>query len=163
MARFIALAVIAVLTGIDQIIKYFIERNLSSGESIVAIDRFIQITYLENTGAAFGSFKGGRIILIVITALIVVAGLTAILLKKIKPGFLFGCAVMVIAGGLGNLIDRIARGYVIDYLDFIFVDFAVFNFADCMVTCGAALIIAYLIRDLILSAGKGRNEKNGIA
>lgn len=163
MARFVALALIAVLAGIDQIIKYFVERELASGESIVAIDRFIQIIYLENTGAAFGSLKGGRIILIIITALIIFAGLAAIMLKKIKPGFIFGCAVMVIAGGLGNLIDRIARGYVIDYLDFLFVDFAVFNFADCLVTCGAVLIIAYLIRDLILDAGKGRNEKNGVA
>ncbi len=163
MARFVALAVIAVLAGIDQIIKYFVESNIASGETIVLLDRFIQITYLENTGAAFGSFKGGRIILIIVTALIVVAGLAAILMKKIKPGFLFGCIIMVIAGGLGNLIDRICRGYVIDYLDFLFVNFAVFNFTDCLVTCGAALIIAYLVRDLLQGAGKGRNDKKSIA
>ena len=70
-------------------------------------------------------------------------------------------AVLIISGGLGNLIDRIFRGSVIDYIEPLFVNFAVFNFADCLVTVGAAILIVYLIYDLVKSVRKSDKASGG--
>ena len=64
---------------------------------------------------------------------------------------------MIISGGIGNLIDRIARGYVTDYIKVLFIDFPVFNFADILVTCGSFLLIIYLIRDIYNDRKKKKN------
>ena len=69
-------------------------------------------------------------------------------LKKIKNKYLLITATIIIAGGLGNLIDRIFRGYVIDFIKVLFIDFPVFNFADILVTCGSFMLIIYLIIDI---------------
>ena len=148
MAALISLSAIAVLTAADQIIKYFVLLYLKPVGSVSVINGFLEWNYVENTGAAFGSFSGNTTLLSVITAVIILAGIAAILLKKIKNKYLLITATIIIAGGLGNLIDRIFRGYVIDFIKVLFIDFPVFNFADILVTCGSFMLITYLIIDI---------------
>ena len=148
MAVFISLLSIAALTAADQIIKYFVLLYLKPVGSVGAINGFLEWNYVENTGAAFGSFSGNTTLLSVITAVIIFAGIAAIIFKNIKSKYLLVTATIVIAGGLGNLIDRIFRGYVVDFIIVLFIDFPVFNFADILVTCGSFMLIIYLIIDI---------------
>ena len=162
MAKIISVVAIAVLTAIDQIIKFIVERDLQPLREVSFIDGFIGWQYVRNTGAAFGSFSNNTALLSVFTGIIIVAGLVLILTGKIKSKFLQVCAVMIIAGGIGNLIDRIMLGYVIDYIEVQFVNFAVFNFADILVTCGSFMYIGYTIYDIYReSKQKKAGESNG--
>ena len=154
MAALISLSAIAVLTAADQIIKYFVLFYLKPVGSVSVINGFLEWNYVENTGAAFGSFSGSTTLLSVITAVIILAGIAAILLKKIKNKYLLVTATIIIAGGLGNLIDRIFRGYVVDFIKVLFIDFPVFNFADILVTCGSFMLIIYLIIDIYKDSRK---------
>ena len=156
MAALISLSAIAVLTAADQIIKYFVLLYLKPVGSVSVINGFLEWNYVENTGAAFGSFSGNTTLLSVITAVIILAGIAAILLKKIKNKYLLVTATIIIAGGLGNLIDRIFRGYVVDFIKVLFIDFPVFNFADILVTCGSFMLIIYLIIDIYKDSRKKR-------
>ena len=154
MAVFISLLSIAALTAADQIIKYFVLLYLKPVGSVGAINGFLEWNYVENTGAAFGSFSGNTALLSIITAVIIIAGIAAIILKKINNKFLLVTATVIIAGGLGNLIDRIFRGYVVDFIKVLFIDFPVFNFADILVTCGSFMLIIYLIIDIYKDSRK---------
>lgn len=147
MSVFVSLLSIAVLTVFDQVIKFFVERDLKPVEEIPFIEGFIRWDYVQNTGAAFGSFSDNTTLLSIITGIIIIAGIIAIIIKKINHKFLLVTSVMIISGGLGNLIDRIMRGYVVDYICTEFIDFPVFNFADILVTCGCFMLIGYLIWD----------------
>lgn len=148
MAIAVSLISITVLTVVDQIIKFFIEKDLRPVEEIPFVDGFLHWEYVQNTGAAFGSFSDNTNLLSIITGIIILCGIIAIITKKIHRKFLLVTAVMIISGGLGNLIDRITRGYVVDFICVEFIDFPVFNFADILVTCGAFLLIGYLFFDI---------------
>lgn len=162
MASLVSIIAIAGLTAIDQIIKFFVERDLQPVGEKVFIEGFIGWQYVRNTGAAFGSFSNNTMLLTVFTSVLLLAGIAALLMGKIKNKFYRVCAVIVIAGGLGNLIDRIFRGFVVDYIEVQFVDFAVFNFADILVTCGAFMIMGYTVYDIIKEQkAKKAGEKNG--
>lgn len=162
MGSIISLVSIALLTVVDQIIKIFVERDLKPVGEKAFIDGFLGWQYVRNTGAAFGSFSDNTLLLTVFTAVFILAGIIALLSGKIKNKFYRVCAVMVIAGGLGNLIDRIFRGFVIDYIEVQFMNFAVFNFADILVTCGAFMIIGYTVYDIIKEQKqKKAGDKNG--
>lgn len=149
MGSLISIIVIAALTAVDQIIKFFVERDLQPVGEKAFIDGFIGWQYVRNTGAAFGSFSNSTMILTIFTAILLIAGTAALLMGKIKNTFYRVCAVIIIAGGLGNLIDRIFRGFVVDYIEVQFMNFAIFNFADILVTCGAFMIMGYTIYDII--------------
>lgn len=140
---------IAVLTAADQLIKFFVEKNLQPIGTARFIDGFIGWNYVRNTGAAFGSFAQNTTLLSVVTGAVILAGLILIATKKIKSKFYLTCAVMIVSGGLGNLIDRIVKGYVVDFIEVQFTDFAVFNFADILVTGGAFALMIYVIFDMI--------------
>ncbi|MBP3441399.1 MAG: signal peptidase II [Clostridia bacterium] len=156
------LIAIAVLTAVDQIIKYFVERDLRPIGEKPFIDGFLGWQYVRNTGAAFGSFSDNTTLLSVFTAVLLIAGIVALLMGKIKNKFYQVCAVMVISGGLGNLLDRIFRGFVVDFIEVQFVNFAVFNFADILVTCGAFMIMGYTVYDLVREQRlKKAGDKNG--
>ena len=158
MIQIVSLAVIAVLTAADQLIKYFVLTYLKPiGEKLV-IPGVLRFTYVENDGAMMGLFGGKAQVMMWITVVIIAVLLVILLLKKIKFGFNYCCLVAIIAGGIGNLIDRFRLGFVVDYIDVLFVKFYVFNFADCLVTVGAFLIIGYQIYEIIRET-KGKKEK----
>lgn len=150
------LAAIAALIGIDQLTKYFAEKNLP-GRSVTVINGVLEFTYVRNTGAAFGSFSGNTFILTVFTGAIIIAGLVLLFLGKFKGKLQSLCAVMILAGGIGNIIDRIANKYVIDFINAVFIDFPVFNFADILVTCGVIIALIYMVYDLVRDIKKNKS------
>ena len=149
MRRVITMLSIIALTIIDQLLKLLVIAELKPIGSLSFINGVLQWNYVENTGAAFGSFSGHTIVLSVLTLVIVIAGLVYLLSPRAKVGVEYVCLLMIISGGIGNLIDRFFRGFVVDYIEPLFIDFAVFNFADILVTCGSFLLIFWLIKDII--------------
>ena len=149
MIQAITLLVIAALVAIDQVIKIAVVNRFAAGGSMDILFGLIRIRYVENTGAAFSSMQNQTVFLTIFTAVVIVMFIFLLMTKKIKPGFIYWCVAVVIAGGAGNFVDRVARGFVVDYIEPTFVNFAVFNFADCCVTVGAALLIIKTVYDLI--------------
>lgn len=160
MIAFISAAAIIALVALDQIIKYFVCLYIKPIGSKVLIDGILQLNYVENTGAMMGFMKGKTTVMIVAAAIVLVVLFVLIFTKKIKFGFLYCCIIMIVSGGIGNIIDRIFRGFVVDYIEVLFVDFYVFNFADCLVTVAAFLIIGYEIYDLIKDSKRKKVEAN---
>ena len=159
MSVLISFISIAVLTAADQLIKLVVERNLQPIGTAEFINGFIGWNYVRNAGAAFGSFSQSTTLLTVVTGAVILAGIILIATKKIKSKFYLTCAVLIISGGLGNLIDRIFRGYVIDFIDVQFTDFAVFNFADILVTVGSIALMIYVIVDIFRDRKKSGEKK----
>ena len=159
-ALFSALSVV-LLVGIDQLIKYFVVLNLKPVGSVMFIKGFLQFSYVENTGAMMGLMEGKTTIMIIAALIVLSVLFILILTNKIKFGFEFCCFVMIAAGGIGIIIDRIFRGFVVDYIEVLFIDFYVFNFADCLVTVGAFLILFYEIYGIYKDAKLKKVEKNG--
>lgn len=147
------LGIIAVGVIVDQILKLIIYNTIgASGQNINLIPGILQLTYVENTGAAFGFFNA-RLFLIIFDILIIFFIIKILLDKKYplndkaKTGL-----SLIISGGIGNLIDRIFRGFVIDYIDITqIIDYPVFNFADILVVAGVILIIATIIVNTVKS------------
>lgn len=160
MLQAVTLLIIGLLTCVDQLIKVAVFGQLKPVGTKMLVDGFFQLRYVENTGAIFGSLESKTIILIIFTSIIVLVSLFLLLSKKIKPGFMYCSLVLVVSGGIGNLADRIFRGFVVDYFEFLFVDFAIFNFADCLVTVGAFSMMGYLIYDMVKDSRKVKNEKH---
>jgi signal peptidase II len=138
------------LVGVDQAIKLWAISNLKGSESIEFIKfgnlKVIDLTYLENDGAVFGSFSGQRIMLIVVSiVMVVVCGYY--LFKYGKNSKLFTtCLTLIVSGGIGNAIDRIFRsGRVVDYIEVKLFNFAIFNFADMCVVVGVVLLVFYIL------------------
>lgn len=161
--KFIALAVAVVLMAIDQVIKSIIvEKFERVGESVNLIKtgdtEILNLTYHLNDGAAFGFFGGNRIFLIVIVSIVLI-GMTAYLLSgKIVGRWHTITAMLVIAGGGGNLIDRIFNnGKVVDYIHFEFIGFPIFNFADICAVVGCFGLFALIVLDDVMDVR--RKEK----
>ena len=149
MFQAISLAVIAALTVIDRLTKYAAVTSVKPNGPFKFLFGLFQLRYVENTGAAFSSMQNQTVFLTIFTAVVIVMFIFLLMTKKIKPVFIYWCVAVVIAGGAGNFVDRVARGFVVDYIEPTFVNFAVFNFADCCVTVGAALLIIKTVYDLI--------------
>lgn len=160
MIHFITAAAIAVLVAIDQLTKYFVVTDLKPIGEKMLIPGFIQFNYVENTGAMMGMMSGKTTIMIIAAVIALVVLFALLFTKKIKFGFLYCCIIAIISGGIGNIIDRVFRGYVVDFIEFLFVDFYVFNFADCLITVGAFLIIGYEIYDIIKESRKKKEKAN---
>ncbi len=155
--NYILVCVISVLSVIcDQVSKYFVVKNLKPVGNIPVIKGFLDFTYVENYGAAYGSFQNKKFILIGFTSLIIIFLIYVILTRKIKHPIAITSLALVIGGGIGNLIDRIRIGYVVDFLDIgPLFSFPVFNIADCCVVVGAVLFIIYTL------FFEGKEKKNG--
>ena len=136
--------VCAALVANDQLIKLFAINGLSL--RIPVIPGLFYLTYVENRGAAFGIFQGHTVALAIISITLMAVLLAAVLTNKIKENALIWSAALILAGGIGNCIDRLYRGFVVDYLDFrAILGFPVFNFADCCVVTGTFIAVIYII------------------
>lgn len=149
---------VVLLVVIDQLTKYLIITNLKPINAVTVIDGILQFRYVENTGAAFGIFSDKTEILSVFTAIIIAAGFIYLLFGKIDSKLNAVAWIFILAGGAGNLIDRVFRGFVVDFIEMLFVDYAVFNVADCFVTIGAVLLVLYVLLDT-LKDKKGDSEQ----
>ncbi len=157
----IALIVSAILVGVDQFSKYLAVEYLSNSEYFTVISGILRLRYVENTGAVFGSFSNHTIPLTIFSVLLLVGAIFLLVTNKNRSKFMNVCLVLMISGGIGNIIDRIRLGYVIDFIEPVFVNFAVFNFADCLITVSAFLIIGYLIYDFAKDVLKTK-QKDGV-
>lgn len=150
MVKAICCTAIALIAAVDRLIKYAVLGSpLIMGDRITLIPGILQLRYVENTGAAFSILSGRTLLLAVFSAVVIVAGVILILSGRIKSKLLLTAAVMLLGGGLGNVIDRFFQGYVIDYIEVLFIDFPVFNFADCFVTAGSFVLMAYFIWSMV--------------
>ena len=147
------LIVILILTIIDQIIKYLVVSNISIGSEKIIIDNFLKFIYIRNTGAAFGILSGNIIFLIFITVLLIFYIVNE-MKKNINNNLSLLSFSLILSGALGNLIDRVVRGYVVDYISFTLFnrEMSVFNLADTYITIGVVLLIYIVIKE-------GKNER----
>jgi signal peptidase II len=145
----IYLSIIIFAIFLDQYSKYIVVTQLQPIETFPLILNVFHLTYVENTGAAFSLFSDMQIFLIITSSLFVLS-LIILLIKipKLKENLLINISIAFIIGGAaGNLIDRIRLDYVVDFLDFRFINFAIFNFADCFVICGSILLVIGLLNN----------------
>lgn len=141
---------IVMIIAFDQITKYIAKSQLYPDKSADFIKGVVEFRYAENTGVAFSMFNGGgsRWIFIALT-FIAALGIIAYMYKKAQNNlWLYWTLGVIAAGAVGNLIDRVFLGYVIDFINPTFVNFAVFNIADCAVTLGTVSLVAYLLFDM---------------
>ena len=142
------LMVLAVLgiTFLDQLTKALVVQNIPLHTAVPVLDGVFHLTYTQNTGAAFSMFQGMQwmfaLIFLVFTGLVVWD-----MVKKVMPFTQLErwLIVLIYAGGLGNMIDRVRMGYVVDMIEVEFMRFPVFNVADCFITCGCILLLAHLV------------------
>ena len=138
---------IITLLIIDQVAKWLSKSYLQPSSIYRVINGLLSFTYVENRGAAFGMMKGWKYALIGVT-LVTISILTYYYFKKVRKGpskLLKASFNLIIPGALGNLIDRIFRGYVIDFIQLDFIDFPVFNVADICICVGVGLLFIYLL------------------
>lgn len=142
---------------LDQIIKKVVVSSMALYESIPVLQDIFHITYIRNTGAAFSIMEGRIPVLILLPLVMIIAAVVFMLVKRKTGHPLMMTSVALIAGGgIGNLIDRISLGYVVDYLDFRV--FPIFNAADIAVCVGCGLLILYVI----FIDGKQNGKRNNI-
>lgn len=139
---------IFLIVAFDQFTKFISTKYLSDGTAVPFIKGVVQFRYALNEGMAFSLFSGARWIFVALTAVVCVYALWYLFSDKCKSLWLYWSIGVVISGGIGNLIDRAVYGYVVDFIEPVFMDFAVFNIADCAVTLGAVSLFAYLFSDL---------------
>ncbi|MBQ8496204.1 MAG: signal peptidase II [Clostridia bacterium] len=152
--------IIAVSVILDQVTKTIVMNTMELYESIPVIENVFSFTYIHNYGAAWGMFSDQRWVFILLTSIALII-MPILLYKYRKVHFLFSLSLSLIIGGaIGNMIDRIGLGYVVDFLQATFIDFPVFNVADICVVCGAIMMLIYIIfLDKTLFADKPKTAK----
>ena len=139
MFQLITTIIAVILIAVDRITKNWAAQALASGD-IAVIDKVLYFRYTENTGVAFSMFSDNRWVLVGITSVMLIVALAFFLSGKIKDKLELFALSLIIAGGVGNLIDRLSLGYVIDFIDMRIINFAIFNVADMCITIGAILV-----------------------
>ena len=134
------------IVAADQLTKLWVVRDIPLYTREEALPGVFHLTYVQNTGAAFSSFQGMQWLFAVIFALFTVAIIWEFSKKRLPfTAFDRWCIALIYAGGLGNMIDRVRLGYVVDMIAVDFIDFPVFNVADCFITCGCIALLVHLI------------------
>lgn len=137
--------ILAALIAADQVLKWWTVSHLALGESAPFLPGIMQLTRLHNYGAAWSSFSGKTALLLVVTVALMVA-VAVLLIKRIVRhplGVIAG--LLILGGGIGNMIDRIRLGYVVDMFDLQLFSYPIFNLADCFVVVGAILGAVYYL------------------
>ena len=146
--------------GIDQLTKILVSKNMALHQSISVIPKTFNITYIQNRGAAFGMLANHRWVFMIISSVAII-GMCVYLFRFCSESMLFKIGLaLIISGGIGNMIDRIFLGYVVDMIEATFIEtlfdwsFAIFNVADSFVCVGAGIVILCLILDIIKESKK---------
>ena len=137
--------VFLVLLAADQGVKLWVVRHLALYESAPLLPGVVELLYIQNTGGGFSILAGHTWLLTILTAALM-AGVAALMVKRVFPHPLaMWSMAAILGGGLGNLIDRVRLGYVVDMFNFQFMDYPVFNVADILVVCGTVCFAAYYL------------------
>ena len=143
------ISIIAGSIVLDQLTKWLAVVFLQGQPSFPLWEDVLHFTFVKNSGAAFGMLSNHRWVFMIVST-VAILGLVVYLFRFCPKQRLVQISLaMIIGGGIGNMIDRIALGYVIDFIDFTLINFAVFNVADSFVTVGAFLLMGYLIVDTV--------------
>lgn len=140
----IALIIGALIAIIDQVIKLLVVNYLKPVGTVNVIGDVFKLTYVENRGVAFGMFQGMQWVFVIITVIMLAVVVYLMYKRRPKNKFFYVISALIIGGGIGNLIDRVFYGYVIDYLSLSFFP-PVCNFADYCITIGVFLFAIYLL------------------
>ena len=147
--RGIVAGIIAILIVLDQLVKSYVVQNIALGEVKTWIPNLVSLTYLQNRGAAFSILQDQQLLFAVIT-LVVVVGAIWYLHKHMEDSFWMVLGLtLIIAGGLGNFIDRISQGFVVDMFHVDFINFAIFNVADSYLTVGVIILLIAMLKEEI--------------
>lgn len=162
--RNISFVISAVILAADQLAKYLVANNFELFYTTPIIKGLLEFCYLHNDGAAMGMLSGNRIFLIGLPIVMIAAILIIQFTGKITSPLVMWALSLVVGGGIGNLIDRIRFGYVVDFIRFpvSFFNYS-FNIADIAVTVGAAMIVLYLLTDIFRQKKVGSNGQSGNA
>jgi len=133
---------------LDQIVKYWASTDLQAIGTIPIWEGVFHLTYCENTGAAFSMFTGQRWMLLAVTVVLLAGLLWALYKNWMQNAFGRMSLRLIISGAIGNMIDRILLGYVVDMFDFRLINFAIFNVADIFICVGGGLFVLYLLMEL---------------
>ena len=171
------LSIVVVL--LDQISKIIVVNTIELGEVIPVIKNVFNLTYIENRGAAFGMLSEQRWVFMIISVIAIGAIFFFIWKEKPESFWIKSCLGAIVGGGIGNMIDRVFRGSVVDFIDADFVqyphpgfeggfsltmtDFPIFNVADCFITVGCAVLVVYLIFVEIPREAKEEKKKKPTA
>ena len=134
----------------DRFTKIYMLNNLQPIGSRPVIDGFMQFTFVENRGAAFGILQGKTwffVVLTIVIGVIIVYFMRKLIVKSKYPEIVFSLC-LILAGAVGNFYDRIAYGFVVDFFELLFVNFAIFNVADIFVVCGAVILVLLILFDV---------------
>lgn len=143
------LALSAVFVGLDQAVKLWARTVLEPVGTMPFIPHLLQLRFVLNTGAAFSMLEGRQLLLTLITSVVLACVGGYLILDPPQKKLEYSAWVLILAGGVGNLIDRVARGAVVDLFDTLFIKFAVFNVADICITVGFGLLLLfYLLQEL---------------
>jgi signal peptidase II len=145
--QFLYMALFAAgIVAADQFTKFLTVANIALYQDIDFIPGFLGLTYVQNTGAAFSSFEGQQWLFALIFILFTVLVVYEYFKKPMGfTTFERWCIAAVYGGGLGNMIDRVRMGYVVDMIETTFIEFPVFNVADCFITCGCIALMVHLV------------------
>lgn len=139
--------VIVALIALDQWVKFEIVKNIQLGGVKPFIPKILSLTYLRNTGAAFSILENQQWLFAVIT-LVVIGAAIWYLSKHIKGSvWLLSALSLIVAGGIGNFIDRMRQGFVVDMFQLDFINFAIFNVADSYLTIGVLVLIVMMLKE----------------
>ncbi len=147
-----------ILIFVDQLSKWLAVIFLQGNGTVGVIPFLFNFTYVENRGAAWGMFSEQRWIFILISSVAILALFVFLFIERPKNKLLLSALFLILSGGIGNMIDRLLLGYVVDFIEFAFMDFPVFNIADSCVCIGAALLILYLIITMIEDHKNAENK-----
>lgn len=135
----------ALIVFVDQLTKYLTVFYLKPVDTLPLIQDVLHLTYVENRGAAFGMLSENRWVFMTVSIVAILLLVVYLIWKKPKDKWVCLSLSFIIGGGIGNMIDRVALGYVVDMIDFRLIHFAVFNVADSFVCVGAGILMVWLI------------------
>lgn len=154
----VLVAIILGSVGLDQLTKFLTVEYLKPIGSYPLWQDVLHLTYVENRGAAFGMLSEHRWVFMVFSTVAII-GVSVYLFGFCREGkWVKVSLAMIVGGGIGNMIDRIALGYVVDFVDFTLIDFAVFNVADSFVSVGAVMLVIWFVRSMIEEYRNGKQK-----
>ena len=125
--------------ALDQWLKAYVTANIPLGQAQSLLPGVVELRTVHNYGAAWSSFSGSRWLLVAVTSIIVIFVTVLLVRRVVRHPLGVAACCLVISGGLGNIIDRVRLGYVVDMFNLLFINYPVFNVADILVVCGAVL------------------------
>ena len=156
------LLLIAIILGsvaLDQLTKWLAVEFLQGQPSFPIWQDVLHLTFAKNEGAAFGMLSDHRWVFMVFSSVAIVGLLVYLFRFRPNSRYVQITLAMIVGGGIGNMIDRIALGYVVDFIDFTLINFAIFNVADSFVTIGAFMLMGYLIAETVREFKAERSQK----